>query len=330
MSRITETMTLAEIAALPGYEELGDYLHACDDNQRAEAYQNSVSYVRATQNDGNADAMFAGLDRLDDVVTSGFAVLHDIWNVEEKAQVPERDLTRLMHFPGDAGAPFVIVVPGGSYCAICAETDSFPAAAAFNEAGYHAFVLSYRYLDAARLPAPVEDIAQAVRYVLAHAEELGVSQEYALMGSSAGGHAVGCFGSEKRGWLAHGVPEPQALVLNFPVIDLRTLNHEDAHLYANAMLDMCFGGRRDEQELAAWSVNELVTCAYPPTYVWQCEDDDIVPFENALLMDAALTDCGVEHELKSYPYGGHGLMKPHDEEADAWLDGALSFISSWM
>lgn len=333
MPRITETMTLAEIAALPGYEQVGDYLHACDPLQRSEAYQNSVARVRSLQNDGTADAMLVGLQRLNEVVESGAQVVYDIWSAAEKAEVPARDLTRLLHFPGDEGAPFVVVCPGGSYSAICADTDSFPAAAALNEAGYHAFVLSYRYLEAARLPAPVEDLAQAVRYVLAHAEELGVSSEYAAMGSSAAGHMVGLFGSVERGWAHYGVPEPQALVFNFPVIDLRTLAREDAHRYAGNMLDAAFGGRswrHDERKLAEWSVNEYVDAAYPPSYLWQCEDDNIVPIDNLRLMDEALTRAGVEHATKTYPFGGHGLMQPHDAEADAWLDGVLSFLAGWL
>ena len=35
--------------------------------------------------------------------------------------------------------------------------------------------------------------------------------------------------------------------------------------------------------------------------------DDIVPYRNAVDLDAKLTEYGVEHVLNSYPNSGHGL-----------------------
>src|SRR3989449_10878943 len=65
--------------------------------------------------------------------------------------------------------------------------------------------LSYRLAPAHRFPAPLDDVRHGLRWVRAHAGELGIDPErLALLGLSAGAHLA---------LLAHvprGVPEPAA------------------------------------------------------------------------------------------------------------------------
>ncbi len=46
-----------------------------------------------------------------------------------------------------------------------------------------------------------------------------------------------------------------------------------------------------------------------PTIINHGMVDDIVPFRNAVALDAKLTECGVEHYFNIYPNSGHGLEK---------------------
>ncbi len=43
-----------------------------------------------------------------------------------------------------------------------------------------------------------------------------------------------------------------------------------------------------------------------PTVFGHGEQDDVVPYRNALELDAKLTECGVEHTFVSFPHSGHG------------------------
>ena len=43
-----------------------------------------------------------------------------------------------------------------------------------------------------------------------------------------------------------------------------------------------------------------------PTVFGHGEQDEIVPYQNAVDLDARLSECGVEHTLVSFPDSGHG------------------------
>ena len=49
-----------------------------------------------------------------------------------------------------------------------------------------------------------------------------------------------------------------------------------------------------------------------PTIICHGMKDTIVPYSNAVTLDARLTECGVTHDFVSYPNSGHGLES--DEE----------------
>ena len=327
MALITEDMTLADVAQLPGMLPLADYLMECRPSNRDETYSMPLAVLREQQGDANADAVIRGLERLVGVVQSRPDVVQDIWTYEEQVAVPGRARTKLVFFPGKAGAPFVMIAPGGGYNAVCSHLEGYPAAARLNEAGYNAFVLSYRTREFAAPPGPLEDLAQALRHVLAYAQELDVAPCYALMGFSAGAHLAGLMATDVHGWRTWQLPRPSAMVLNYPVIDLRTLVAPDANLWVKEMIDVMFGLEPTQAELTRWSINECAGSDFPPTYLWQCEDDDVVPFENLKLMDTRLSELGVQHVAKAYRRGGHGLVKPHDAEADRWMDDVLRFLN---
>ena len=330
MVHITDNMTLEDVAHLPGMDPLADYLMECSPSSRAETYGQPLALVRSQQGDAVADAVIAGLERLAELAQTRGDVVREIWTDEEKAEDAGRDGTKLVFFPGRPGAPFVMIAPGGGYNCVCSYLEGFPAAARLNEAGYNAFVLSYRTREHAAPPAPLHDLAQALRHVLAHTQELDILPSYALMGFSAGAHLAGLMACGDVGWRAQGLPQPKAVILNYPVLDLRTIATPGAHHFVVEMLDVMFGPQPSQEQLARWSVTEHVGPDYPPTYLWQCEDDDVAPIDNVRLMDARLQELGVAHVATTYARGGHGLTKPHDADADQWMDGVLRFLDSTL
>ena len=69
---------------------------------------------------------------------------------------------------------------------------------------------------------------------------------------------------------------------------------------------------------------------YPPTYLWQCADDDIVSPDNYEKMVDALDAAGVHHEGVMYSEGGHALMKPHAPETDYWCMSVIEFLKDYL
>ena len=204
----------------------------------------------------------------------------------------------------------VVICPGGGYEMISAR-EGAPVAAAFNRAGYHAFVLSY---DVAPVPLgyrPVRRLGRAVAYVRARAEELGVSpHSIGVCGFSAGGHlAAGLGVLWHREECFPGVPDlaaqkPDALILSYPVISAGHSAHESSF------------ARLAGDDRAAWeefSVEKLVDGRTPPSFLWHTAADPTVSAWNSLLFAEALLERGIPVELHLFPAGAHGLsLATHD------------------
>src|SRR5207253_3795380 len=90
----------------------------------------------------------------------------------------------------DGPAAAVIFVHGGAWM----HGDPSQAAGNalhFARRGIATISLSYRLAPAHRFPAPLDDVRHGLRYVRAHAGELGIdAQRLALLGLSAGAHLV--------------------------------------------------------------------------------------------------------------------------------------------
>jgi len=122
--------------------------------------------------------------------------------------------------------PIAIICPGGGYNRVCSYVEGLPFAKALNRMGVSAVVVYYRVRERAGFPAPQDDLARAVRQVLANAEAWNLdAAHYSVWGSSAGGHLVGTFGCENIGYRKYGLPKPDTLVLIYPVIITPATNY---------------------------------------------------------------------------------------------------------
>ncbi|MBP5304783.1 MAG: prolyl oligopeptidase family serine peptidase, partial [Lachnospiraceae bacterium] len=74
------------------------------------------------------------------------------------------------------------------------------------------------------------------------------------------------------------------------------------------------------------SIDLHVTSEYPKTFVWACDDDDLVPPSNAWRKYEALKAAGVEAKLGTYPTGGHGCATGKGTSAEGWVEEMLDFF----
>lgn len=218
--------------------------------------------------------------------------------------------------------PFAVICPGGGYSMVCSFVEGMPFAKKLNEMGYSAFVVYYRTKDRARFPGPQDDLARAVEEILRRAEEWNLdTRGYSVWGASAGGHLAASFGTESMGYRKYGLPKPAALVLTYPVITMSDLTHPGTR--ANLL-----GNAPSGDAIRMTSVEQQVTAAYPPTFVWCGTGDKTVPPENSRMLASALEAHGVPCQLQEYPGVDHGVGLGQGLCCEGWLESAVAFWRS--
>lgn len=194
----------------------------------------------------------------------------------------------------------VLIIPGGGY-RLLSNRESGPVATKFNMLGYNTAVLYYSCLPL----VPLEEGKEALKEL---------SKEYkniVAIGFSAGGHLVGLLGTEKEKY------NLKAIVLCYAVISFMEYSDKDtAHNF--------LGNTENSEGLIKYSIQNRVNNDTVPTYIWTTKEDEIVPYENSLMMIDALKKNNVYYEYKIYEHGKHGLALADET---AVVNGDLTFTS---
>ena len=230
------------------------------------------------------------------------------------------------YLPTGTARGIVIVCPGGGY-RMLAPHEGEPIARWLNGLGIAAFVLEYRVAPH-RHPVPLGDLQRALRLVRSRADEWGLAgQPLGVLGFSAGGHlaaGAGVFGDDGEAGSADPVAQissrADALILCYPVISFGAARHQGS-------IENLLGAGATDEQIAALSLETLVTPATPPTFLWHTADDTSVPVENSLLFASALGRAGVPFALHVYPHGRHGLgLATDDPVVGSWA----ALCASWL
>ena len=228
---------------------------------------------------------------LHDRAAAGETIFFDIYSEEEKEADPDKRDTGLFFFRGREGAPFAVCNAGGAFAYVGAMHDSFPHALYLSQHGYNAFALIYRSGD----QMACEDLARAISFIFAHADELGVSREdYSLWGGSAGARMAAILGS--YGPAAFGgddLPQPAAVIMQYT-------GHSE------------------------WSRQD------PPTFACVGDRDGIAPWRVMRQRLMRMSQAGIETEFHVYPGLGHGFGLGEGTVAEGWIDLALAFWEAQM
>ena len=226
-----------------------------------------------------------------------------------------------------SGAAVVTFAGGGYRTRALYECESY--CELLSELGIACFDVEYR-VKPTRFPYPLLDARRAVRYVRAHAEELGIDPErIAVMGSSAGGHMaalVSTYSDKLEGEGVDGLDEvdykPNAQILCYPVLDF------DGHSgsFINLLGD-------EKERYPSISPAQIVDKTAPPAFIWHTETDNCVDVNNTFRYATALHNIGVSFEMHIYPLGGHGLGVGYHPERNidvpyirSWTDNLLAWL----
>ena len=201
------------------------------------------------------------------------------------------------HQAGDR-TPAILFFFGGGWNN--GETKSFfPHSAYFASRGMVAITPDYRVKNRQKT-TPFESVADAksaVRWVRAHATELGIDpNRIVAAGSSAGGHVAAATAllpnlDEPNEKLAIS-SIPNALVLFNPVIDTSAAG---------------YGHERLGERWQEISPLQHVRAGLPPTILFHGTADKTVPYANAVAFEAAMKAAGNRVELVTIRGEGHGF-----------------------
>lgn len=199
--------------------------------------------------------------------------------------------------------------------------EAFPIAKRLNELGYCAFVLNYCTGKHASEPNPMDDVAQAVRFILQHAGEFNIDAEgYAVMGFSAGGHLAASFGTESLGYARYNLLKPGAVILAYPVVTMGGKTHADSRKNLLRKKNI-----NNQELIKKYSIEQQVTLHYPPSYEWQFDQDDTVPIENTQMLTEVLKANGIPLAYETFNGTLHGCGLGQERKAEDWLDRAVDF-----
>jgi acetyl esterase len=241
-------------------------------------------------------------------------------------------LVRAFRPDGDGLLPVVAFLHGGGW--VMGSVDSYDTVlrALANATGAIVAGVEYRLAPEHRFPAGLDDSLAAIRWLAAHADELGGDgSRLALAGDSAGGNLAAVAARRLRGELPIAL---QALI--YPVTDAgvempsyrgfadgRGLTAASMHRFWRLYLDGADGSHPDASPLRA---GDLAGVA--PALVLTAEED--VLRDEGEAYAAALRDAGVEVELVRWPGSIHGFFRwlQATSEARAAIDAVAAVLRS--
>jgi acetyl esterase/lipase len=198
----------------------------------------------------------------------------------------------------------------------------------FMSAGWAVVKPSYRLAPESPAPAALEDAVCALRWIGTEAGEYGFDpNQVVTMGFSAGGHLALMLGMlpDSRSLAANcpgpAVPRPVAVVSLAGITDLPDLV-EGTNRRDWAMTWAGNGPHRDRL-LRALSPLSQVRPGVAPVITVHGDIDDVVPYDQAVRLHAALDRASVPNQLVPLAGEGHTIRQPHRSRA---LDAVMDFL----
>lgn len=239
----------------------------------------------------------------------------------------ERQIMDLYVPKNVTNAGLILMIHGGAW--IEGDKNSYAAAAkdsceTYGQFGLASATINYRYLsESISMSDILDDIDAALAKIKETAASKGVTVDKVLLsGNSAGGHLSMLYAYSRK----DTAPITPAAVVNF--CGPTDLLDDSFYLNSELGIDMI-------EKLVSWSIGKQVTyetkgnflqeikAVSPlyyvnentvPTVINHGKLDTIVPYSNAVALDAKLTEYGVTHVFNTYPNSGHGLDNEGDKE----------------
>ena len=224
-------------------------------------------------------------------------------------------------FESSGNAPAFVAIHGGGWTS-GTPSRFYPYAHALVDKGYVGISVEYRLVGQKGVTVfdCVKDGRAAIRYIRAHAGELGIDPaRIAVSGGSAGAHVAA--GTALFDGIDHDAEnleiscKPDALVLYFPVIDTS---------------EKGYGCRRIGEGWKTISPVDQVKAGAPPTLIFHGDADNTTPYAGSVLFTGRMTKAGNVCELVTEPGGGHGHLNQDMALFDAAIGKTAAFLGEHL
>lgn len=228
--------------------------------------------------------------------------------------------------PAKATGQAVVICPGGGYRLLSMGHEGRDYAKWMAENGITTAVLKYR-LPNTTPQVPMEDAAEALRYMREEYRGKASIKQLGIMGFSAGGHlaastAVGCL-KANGDTSARAALRPDFAVLFYPVI---TGNPSQMH---KGSYDKLLGSDRTQELTDKWSPELVAGKDAPQTLLILSSDDATVPPINSTKFYNTLKELGVPASINILPSGGHGWgFRDSFKYKAIWQEAMLQWLAS--
>lgn len=246
-------------------------------------------------------------------------IILDRYYTDERDRRQSYDLVIPRDASGSTG--LVLCIHGGGWVEGNKEDYGKSILQMSDEKGFATASMNYRYVsEKVGFDEIMDDITSALASIKETGEHYGVTFDKVLLtGISAGGHLSLLYAYTKQ---QEAPIKPVCVVELCGPSDLENeFYYSEENSVSKAVgMDYFRGiiGRGVKHEIALddfdsarpalkkYSPVNYVDENAVPTFFGHGEQDEIVPYQNALDLDAALTKYGVEHEFVSFPNSGHG------------------------
>ena len=228
--------------------------------------------------------------------------------------------------PSKATGQAVVICPGGGYRLLSMGHEGRDYAKWMAENGITTAVLKYR-LPNTTPQVPMEDAAEALRYMREEYRGKASIKQLGIMGFSAGGHlaastAVGCL-KANGDTSARAALRPDFAVLFYPVI---TGNPSQMH---KGSYDKLLGSNRTQELTDKWSPELVAGKDAPQTLLILSSDDATVPPINSTKFYNTLKELGVPASITILPSGGHGWgFRDSFKYKAIWQEAMLQWLEN--
>jgi acetyl esterase/lipase len=171
--------------------------------------------------------------------------------------------------------------------------------------GFVGIACEYRLSGEAPWPAQIHDVKAALRWMRAHAEQLGINEnKICVAGNSAGAHLALMLGSdadafEGEGGNRHVSSKCAAVSAIYPPTRLGYNKNE--------VENKLFGTAGSDEVAAKASPINYANGAFPPTILIHGNADQVVPVSESFNMYRALNKAGVQVELHVFDGAPHAF-----------------------
>ena len=205
-----------------------------------------------------------------------------------------------------AETPFIVLIHGGGWSSgDRADFRSIVDTIKSRLPGYAIFNISYRLAVNGQnlFPTQENDVKAALEFIFSKQAEYKISNRFALIGASAGGHLA-----LLQAYKQSSPFKAKAVVSFFGPTDLVSFYNNPPSLLVPLLLQSVIGFT-PSNNLSLYQSSSPINYALqqsPPTLLIHGGADQIVPSSQSVFLKDKLAGLNVPHQFVFYPNGGHG------------------------